>query len=143
MKNYLKDVNNSEFEELTKCKQTMKKYEELLQIERNRKDVLLQKIQNAYTEKLKGKYFKLSSVADLETIGKIEYVYCKSNKFLINTTKINVTVNGKVMMVPCKYELTDEIIEKMQFLTEEEYKAAFYDYVIERIITSVDEEIMG
>lgn len=37
------------------------------------------------------------------------------------------------MVAHCKIELADDIIGKIQLLSEDEYKIAFYDYVNERI----------
>lgn len=133
MKDYIKSINILYLDNLAEYEKNIAEYEELLKQEREKRNTLLQNLQNAYTEKMKGRYFKTESDREI-IIGKFQEVYFKSGKFYIHAFKVDVTENGKVRMIHCKFELSDVFMEKTKMISEEEYKLEFYDYVNKRIL---------
>ncbi len=98
-----------------------------LAVEKEKKNALIVKMENFYTDKLKEIYFK-SGVDG--SIGQISYVFAKAGKLF---DFLEITANSKLIKKYSNIELFSKEMECLRALTEAEYKEEFFVYVDQRI----------
>ncbi|WP_125127656.1 hypothetical protein [Schaedlerella arabinosiphila] len=104
--------------------------EEKLAVEKEKKNALIVKMENFYTDKLKEIYFK-SGVDG--SIGQISYVFAKAGKLFVHLYFLEITANSKLIKKYTNIELFGKEMEKLTELTEAEYQGEFFAYVDKQI----------
>lgn len=117
-------------EQLKNCLNNQDALEEKLAIEKEKKNALIVKMENFYTDKLKETYFK-SGVDGC--IGQISYVFAKAGKLFAHLYFLEITANSKLIKRYSNIELFSKKMECLRELTEAEYKEEFFVYVDKRI----------
>lgn len=117
-------------EQLKSCLNSQDALEEKLAVEKEKKNALIVKMENFYTDKLKEIYFK-SGVDG--SIGQISYVFAKAGKLFVHLYFLEITANSKLIKKYSNIELFSKEMECLRALTEAEYKEEFFVYVDQRI----------
>lgn len=109
----------------------IEEYETALRQERELKNSLIDQINNFYTEKLHGSYYKNEKTGK---VGQIDKAFYKSGVFFLRIYYLDVTANSKVRKMYWNMELFGTDMEDIRLLTEEEYKNEFFNYVDPHIV---------
>lgn len=117
-------------EQLKSCLNSQDALEEKLAVEKEKKNALIVKMENFYTDRLKETYFK-SGVDG--SIGQISYVFAKAGKLFVHLYFLEITANSKIIKKYTNIELFGKEMEKLKELTEAEYQGEFFAYVDKRI----------
>ncbi|RRK32132.1 hypothetical protein EBB54_12715 [Schaedlerella arabinosiphila] len=117
-------------EQLKSCLNSQDALEEKLAVEKEKKNALIVKMENFYTDKLKEIYFK-SGVDG--SIGQISYVFAKAGKLFVHLYFLEITANSKLIKKYTNIELFGKEMEKLTELTEAEYQGEFFAYVDKQI----------